>query len=276
MMSNPARALRQPPFVAVALSACLALGCQPGLEELAGDGQPQAAAPSPEVVSALTQPLTITFEVPPEYDHKTRDGAPLVVGFRVGYFNPEVASPPIASIDLRRDAVIVEGKIARATLPPHQLPPGTQRVVLRVQALTVGMPGAWSAPTGVMNVPPELVEARAPRPSRPPPRRLAPADLDGYHALKQALDEALPRETAPENFLDSFRRVEDLATAIVLSQQQKVPLLELHRAMQGPPRRSLGAALRVLKPSQNQRRAIQEARTSARRLLVRAPAPFER
>jgi hypothetical protein len=68
------------------------------------------------------------------------------------------------------------------------------------------------------------------------------------------------------------KRVQDLALAIVVSQNNDIPFDALVKAIGGPPQVSLRNAIGKLRPNLNAPDAIRKARPAARELVGAAPA----
>jgi hypothetical protein len=166
----------------------------------------------------------------------------------------------------------------RLSLVLEALPEGANDVVLRARTKTRSGFSGWSEPTAVITVPAlpprERRSASADATGtndRPQQRGLSAGDLDEYHALREALQPMLGPDLPLDEAVRPFRRVRDLAEAVVLSRRHKLQFASLLKAVEGPPSRSLREALRLVEPSLDARRASRDARDEARALAARKP-----
>lgn len=260
---------------AVVVAACLGLGCDQtvGPEVLATSARPSQTRSTPSDQSQR-DPITLAFDLPSDFAARAADGTPVISGFQVGYFRPGALKNPLKTVDFPRDAVVIDRETVRVTFPLESLPEGDNTVVLRMRTVSRGQLGDWSEPTGVITVPPLMPASgkRASSGSRGKKQRpgLAAADLDGHPALKDALQPLLTPGFDVNAALRPFRRVEDLATAVALSRQHKLPFVDLCKSLEGPPPRSLREALRALQPSLRVGSAVRRARDESRALLNRS------
>lgn len=95
--------------------------------------------------------ITLEFEVPFEYYDKLEDGSWTITGFRVGYFEPDLAMV-IHSIDFPVERISLLGETARVSFAFAPLPGDVTQVAFRVQSLTREWPGPWSNPTSIVTV----------------------------------------------------------------------------------------------------------------------------
>ncbi len=236
----------------------------------------QTPATSPGGQPAVPETVTLEFEPPPEFHERTEDGAYVITGFRVGYFRAAPDDPrknaqprPVHATFIARDALQLVGPLVRVSFKPEPMRRGNTEVVFRVQAVRSGADGYWSDPTGVMT----LAE-RAPASGRRVKKLTLEESVATYPALVEAL-RALdakaqgPRpETQKNPLFLAFRRVGDLATAVVICRDRGVPCAELAESMIGPPRQPLGRALRQwIKEESEIPGLIKKARSESRRLL---------
>jgi hypothetical protein len=204
-----------------------------------------------------------------------------VTGFRVGYFWPN-ESTALRTVDFGRDALTVQDRTVRVTLPRETVPECASDCVIRVQTLTAGRASAWSAPvplsavvTRQAQLPPRQQRPPAARPERTPnaaPARtrqragLAPRDIESYASLSESLRQLLPPDANLDAELRRFRRVEELALAVVISRDYDIPFTTLSRTLEGPPRTSPRNALVKLRPDLDAG-AFRRARDEAGRLI---------
>ena len=223
--------------------------------------------------------ITLEFEPPPEFYEHGSDGRAVVVGFRVGYFRAPSSdarakrqSGPVRMIYFPRDDVKVDGKVARVSFRPEPMRADSTEIVFRVQAMRDGAEGFWSEPTPPMTLP---------KAERAAPARVT-ANLEEEVAKHPALSEAVrtleaksKRAASPEvnnsSWVKAFRRVEDLALAVVICRDHAVPCETLAARIVGPPRQSLQRALREWQDAQAIPKLVRSARAESRKLLS-APA----
>lgn len=263
----------------------LTLACEVRAEPLAQERPRDEKGAAPISAGAeLTagQVVRVEFEPPPEFYERASDGSHIITGFRVGYFAASLPTRgkreprPLRTVFIARDAVEVpaEGgneKMVRLSFRVEPMRAGNTQVVFRVQAMRLGAAGWWSEPTPAVTLP-EVVGA---------PRRAGP-DLEALTAAQPALLEAMraleakdaAHQPAPgqKNLLyQAFRRVTDLATAVIICRDHGVPCRALAEAMVGPPRQSLQRALREWKDPKEIPALIKEARAASRGLVKTAP-----
>jgi hypothetical protein len=203
------------------------------------------------------QPILLEFDLPDDFWARTAAGEFQVVAIRIGFFQPKVATP-LMTRDAGRAAIAVEGRVGRLPIP-DVMPFGYGRVVMRLQSLSASGPGPWSEPS------PPVTLAERPPPSGPPrPRTLA--DLERYPALNEALQQLLGRRATGAE-VSTFRRIEDLATAVVLSQKYELVFPDLCKILRGPPPLTLRGAVRRLLPSLDNRQVVRAAGIEAQALL---------
>jgi hypothetical protein len=254
---------RRPHPVLLAVLAVVA--CIGWAEEAA----PRAAGDGVEVQPA--SPVILEFDLPDEFFAKNPDKTDVVTKFRVGYFEGGGAKP-LATIEIPRSAVSVNGRSGRLTLPREQIPAAASgSLVVKLQTITRGGASDWSAASPMVAT--TTLEASARRePRRPEPRkRRGPsmADVERHPRLVEAFRETLSVGAKPEEVLASFRTTEELALAVVICREHKIPLEKLGVATQGPPRKSLSKAAREINPSFGGASALQKARADAKQLLSR-------
>lgn len=210
-------------------------------------------------------PLTLEFDARADFD--------AIEGLRVGYFRPDT-NVPIRVVDVPRNAVIVTGKVMRVSVPRLAIE-GSGVVVLRLQVVSKSRGlSDWSDPTDRVTMPVIPVPERRPAPERRPRPALSAAALDAHPALKAEFITRLGPNGSVDDALKGFRRVQDVAVAVIVSRQQEIPFDRLCRLLVGPPRASLRQAIRRLKPSLNPRDAIRSAQVESRALLGSlAPRP---
>jgi hypothetical protein len=84
--------------------------------------------------------------------------------------------------------------------------------------------------------------------------------------LSESLRMLLPPDASIEAELRRFRRVNDLALALVLSREYNIPFTMLSKTLEGPPRLSVRNALVKLRTDVDARSAVRKARTEAAKL----------
>jgi hypothetical protein len=141
-------------------------------------------------------------------------------------------------------------------------------VVIRLQTLSGGESSTWSESSAPMRLG-GTSPARG-RGAGAAPRRLqtlALADVERHPRVVDALKQTLPSGATIERVLPAFRRIEDLALAVVLCRDQQIVLTALTEKVQGPPRLALVNALRQLRPDLKPA-VIRKGRADARQLLA--------
>jgi hypothetical protein len=245
------------------LFAALSLACQPGGEPAVANAQ-VAAPQTPDRGASVTPEVSLEFDLPAEY--ASGDGVNAITGFRVGYFGDE-SSTPFHTIEIERRAMTLRGASGRVTVPSQAVPSGVTRVVLRVQTVAGSVASAWSDPSPVVTSgaarAPAKREARAPRGRR----TLQPADLEPHQALTEALKKVMAADAKIEDAITPFRRVDDLALAIVISRDHDIPFASLAAAVAGPPALNLRNAVTKVRPGLNVPDAMRKARPAARQLV---------
>jgi hypothetical protein len=230
----------------------ISLEAPPALSARPLEHAPQSA--EPRVVAA---PIRVEFDLPTDFDERDATGGFVIRGIRIGFFQPTVATP-IATRDVRRDAIEVDGGVGRLPLP-DLMPRGYGRVFIRLQSLSATGAGPWSEPSPAVTLP------ERPPPSGPP-RPLSLSDVERFPVLSEALQQVLGRRpTAGE--VATFRRAEDLATAVVLSRRYEIAFPDLCKILRGPPPLTLRGAIRQLLPSLDHIQVVREASLEARALL---------
>jgi hypothetical protein len=241
-------------------------------------GQNGAGAPAPaslataRVVARPQEPPSgappvLEFDLPPEYWGRGPDGEYVIRGFRLGFFQPDVGTP-LQTRDVAIEDVEVVGQLGRIPLTDI-MPRGYGRVVVRMQSLAQDEASLWSEPSPPVTLPDESAPRR--RSPRPP----IEVELARHPALVGALKQVLDRSPLPEE-VRTFRRIQDLATAVALSRRLELPFPELCKALKGlrgPPERTLQEAVRRLRPSLDHQQVVREARAEGRTLLRSAPTP---
>jgi hypothetical protein len=257
----------------VAILAAWLAACEGrGTAEAVASTPPQA----PGGTAGSEQPrVTLAFDLPPE----TGDSASEIIGFEVGYFGPGPLRTPAALVEVPREAVSIQGSAVRLSVVLPALPEGGTDVALRVRTKTRSGISAWSEPTAIVSVPAlpasqqRASSAAATRANERRQRRgLSVSDLDPYPALREAIERLLSPGLSLDEAVRPFRNVSNLANAVAVSRQRKLPFAELLEALEGPPRRSLREALQVVEPSLDARRALRDARDEGSRLAAAGPS----
>jgi hypothetical protein len=264
--------------VVVILAAC-------GQAETSAQAPAASRSPVLSTFQAAATPAGATFvlefDLPEEFAKSPTGSATAVTGFRVGYFRGTEAGA-LRTLDIARDAVIVNGQNARITLPVDSVPGCAADCVLRMQTVASGVSSAWSEPVAAAQVltpgaaaapPSPATSPRAPRTPRPTATRsrqagrgLPLADLERYPALNAALRKLLPPDANLEDELRRFRRIDDLAQAVAISRDFDIEIATLSKTLVGPPRMTARAAIAKLRPDVDARSAIRKSREEAAKL----------
>ena len=266
--------------LAATISAC---GQTPGAANAQRSAAATAASQPPSTQGLRRAPIVLEFDVPAEFTTAPAGSPTAVTGFRVGIFQADSTSP-LSTMDFARDAMTVRGGTARVTLPPERVPEGIENAVLRVQTLSRGQASPWSDPVvlgGAAARRARQVPQRPPRPAQPgvavinprgaPPgqrrRGVTLADIENHAALSAALRKVLPADTTLEMELARFRRLQDVAVAVVISRDQEVPFTTVSQTMAGPPRLAPRNALAKLRPDLKDPIIFRKVRVEALRLI---------
>jgi hypothetical protein len=235
------------------------LGCEARAVSLP---QEQAVAVSPGTQPAAPETVTLEFEPPPEFHERSSSGAFVITGFRVGYFRAvpdggrkNAQQRPLQTSWIARDALKIVGSMVQLSFKPEPVRAGNAQVVFRVQAVREGAEGFWSEPTAVVTLP-ERVPAVSKRPT-----------FEATLATHPALVEALRALDAKGDWYKSFRRVQDLALAVVVCRDHGVPCAELAARMTGRPPQPMRRALLQWKDESSIPELIRSATVESRRLL---------
>jgi hypothetical protein len=225
----------------------------------------QSRPPSAPTTQANAR-VTLEFDLPEEFSARAPDGNPVVTGFRVGAFRPG-ESNPVATVDVTRDEVSVNGRTGRISVDRNRLTTDVNASVLRVQTVTREGASVWSDPP-----PPEGKSAKAARakPRKRDGKQLTMADVERHPRLLEAFRKVVPADLKAEEFAARFRTAEDLAVSVVIAEQEKISFEKLSELMKGPPPRNLRAALREIQPSLDSRPLVQKARKQSKALLGRS------
>ncbi len=213
----------------------------------------------------------LEFDLPQEYSNKDANGEFVITGFRLGFFRADSAEP-ISTIEVGRDAVVVNGSTGKVLLTPQQFPKDLGPVVLRLQTLTRQAASEWSAPSTALADTSSATPGSAPEKASPSRSRLSMSDVERHPRLAEALRKLKPSGTEFEQVLAPFRNVNQLAQAVALCTAQDIALDSLAARMVGPPRRSLRNAVRELKPAL-EGAAMRKANAAGKQLLGAAPTP---
>jgi hypothetical protein len=233
----------------------------------------------PTMSSAKT--VTIELDAPADFQTKTAQGLFVISAFQVGFFS---GSSLVRAIEIPRESARLSGSTIQIDVPlisvTRQMDSG---VSLRVRPLSTGSLGPWSASAGSVTLPvldQQRFRAarraggagghREPRASRA--RQVTVADVEARAALKAALTPLLDRGLSLEQAVGSFARIQDVATAVVLTKKLDLSLSQLCKALQGSPTKSLAEALKAVKPSVDAQQEMKSVSNEARR-LVRARQP---
>jgi hypothetical protein len=274
---------RVAPVLGLTLVALNVVGCGNGIdaglranEQQKPDaaGPPAVKAAPPQAPAPQSSPYMLEFELPAEFSARSADGSDLISGFRLGYFKPS-ESTPFSTVDLSRGQVAVTGRTARVPLDLQRVPADLNSIVVKLQTQSRGQFSAWSEPS------PPLTGLGPPRAARQPRQRqdggerrgqgLLLADIERHARLAEALRKVVPADAKIEDLLKGYRRLNDLAVAVVLSRDHGVPFVALTQSLQGPPRRSLRNALKQVQPKL-EANPIPKARAASAQLL-QSPTP---
>jgi hypothetical protein len=237
-----------------------------GCDQPLAQAHAQAAASTGIAQDGRNDRDVLEFDVPTEYwTMDQQQGQYVVTGFLVGYF--ATRPRPVHSVKVARSAVEVTGSTARIVLPRPRLPAEVTRYVLRLQMLTTRGSSEWSvaSPPIILPMSAEALKPRTPQQAKR--RGVTLDDIRGYPDLMARIERLVPQEPARADVVTGFLTLEELATAVVISEQEAVPLDRLGKTVKGPPRRSLRQAVSELKPSAA-RSVVRAARGEARRLLA--------
>jgi hypothetical protein len=273
VLNRPKGGIRPGRAMVMAVAWALSLAASRGVVELSARANapqqaPRVALPAP---SAAVAPIVLEFELPDDFSRRDDDGAFAVTGFRIGYFAVR-PSTVLAIVDVPRERVEVKDRTGRISLDFTRLPAGANQVIVRLQTVTRDGASPWSEAS-----PPLRSAGGAPAPGPGVaggprrPRTLALADVQRHPRIVDALKQTLPSGATIDQVLPAFRRIEDLALAVVLCRDHQIVLTALIQKVQGPPRQSFLNAMRQLRPDSGPA-VIRKARTDARRLLA-PPAP---
>jgi hypothetical protein len=251
-------------FLLLATSALLA-GCDAAPYQGVRAEARQSRQPSPRTIQA-NAPVTLEFDLPDEYSARASDGSYVVTGFRVGVFKSG-ESEPIATVNVARDEVTVNGGTAKISLNRDRFPTNVNGGVLRVQTLTRESASVWSDPSSAIG---GSAKAARATPRKREAKGVSMPDVERHPKLLEALRKVLPSDMKPEDVAARFRTVDSLAVSVVISEQQKIPLDKLSALMKGPPQRNLRAALQEIRPSLDSRPLVQKARKESKALLGRS------
>ena len=244
------------------------------------DAQARASQPN-----ASRQTITIEFDATDDVAKKTADGSFLVRAFQVGFFDGDTL---VRTVEVPRARAEISGTHVKLVSPVVVLSRGPSRnASVRVRSLSAGPAGTWSAPSGSVRLEAES-SARASRRGRdragagreraeaktaPKPRArrtVTVAQLNRHPALKEALTPMLGADLDVDKVVGSFKRVQDLALAVVIARKHAVPLARICNAMQEDQRRTVTTALKGLSPGFDVEGEVAAARAEARTLAGRA------
>jgi len=274
-------------WIAVATSA-LAVFCGCGAWDGAASAAQQTARQEAQARASQPNtsrdPITIEFDATDDVAKKTADGNFLVRAFQVGFFDGDTL---VRTVEVPRARAEISGTHVKLVVPVVVLSRGPSRTAsVRVRSLGSGPVGAWSASAGSVHLEAEA-GARASRRGRdragagrdranagsaatPRARRtVTVAELNRHPALKEALTPLLGADLDAEKAAGSFKRVQDLALAVVIARKHDVPLARICGAMQEDQRRTVATALKALSVRFDVERELAAARPEARTLAGR-------
>ena len=267
-------------FVCVAAFAVAAVACGQ-VETNAQTGKPAKSVPAQRSEVA---PLVLEFDVPPEFSDRSA-----VTGFRVGFFRAN-ESTALESVDVARETVSVQNRTVRVTVAREKVPQCGGDCVVRVQTLSPTEASAWSDPVRLdgaaagqraaasVQLPPRQPRgAGRDQPRGSPIRRSRPGltstDVENHALLLESLRKVLPADAEMATELARFRRIEDLALAVVISRDHDIPFTTFSKAIEGPPRVTPRNALTKLRQDLDARSTIRKARPEVQRLMRVAESP---
>jgi hypothetical protein len=246
--------------VALAVAAYGAIGAH--AQTSASEQATGASRTAGQSAVATSEPLVLEFDLPTGFSTQPADSANAVTGFRVGFFQANDGTP-IRTIDFTNEALTIRDRAARVTLPRSSIPEPVDNIVIRVRTLSGEQTSVWSDPVPLAGPSVRQVQPQA----TPRPPRLAPGDIERYVLLGEALRKLLPADVDIEAELGRFRRVADLALAVVLSRDYDIPFTTLSQTLEGPPRLPPRRALAKLRSDIDAAGAVRKARPEARRLI---------
>jgi hypothetical protein len=243
------------------------------------EAQARAAEPN-----ASRETITIEFDATDDVVKKAADGTFLVRAFQVGFFD---GSTLVRTVEVSRERAEISGTRVKLVVPVVVLSRGPSRSAsVHVRSLSSGPVGEWSGSAGSVHLEAEA-SARTSRRGRdragaardradagnaatPRARRtVTVAELHRHPALKDALTPMLSADLDAEKVARSFKRVQDLALAVVIARKHDVPLARICGAMQEDQRRTVTTALKSLSPRFDVEREVDAARPEARTLAGR-------
>src|SRR5688572_4622127 len=130
--------------------------------------QTQSAGPA--------SPLSLGFDLPADFWNREADGSYAVSGLRIGYFPPN-GSTPLLVVEVPRATVKVNGSSGQIPLEISRLPPGTNRVEIRLQTLSGRKAGAWSEASPLIGSPVAAPPPRQRQTAARRPQSVALADV---------------------------------------------------------------------------------------------------
>jgi hypothetical protein len=208
--------------------------------------------------------LTLEFDVPPDFAKRTSNGTYHLRALQIGYFGPDGSL--LRAIEIPREAIRVSDSAARVTVPIFPISGGASRVSIKMRGLSSGRPGEWSKAVGPITLPAIPVPSRAEREARA--RAIPVRALQQRPELRAAMTPLLGADVTEADALASFRGLQELGAAVVLSRTHGLPFSQLCRTVKGPPMLSLIEAVRKLRPSLDASKVVQAARLEARSLVT--------
>ena len=268
-------------LLTVALAAAACGQAETSAQTSAPSRSPDTRASSAQAAAtSAATPLVLEFDIPAEF----AEGG-VVTGFRVGFFRGN-ESTAIRTVDVARESLTVSGRTARVTVARENVPQCSGDCVVRVQTLSRTQASAWSDPvplggpaargnpTAAPQRPPQRTERQVAIPGRPRAQSrlrrtagLTAADIEKHTSLSESLRGVLPKGANVDAELRRFRRVPDLAMAVVLSRDYDIPFTTLSQTLAGPPRVTPREALTKLRQDVNAGEAIRKARLEARKFV---------
>jgi hypothetical protein len=252
--------------VSCRVQGCLFLGA---VAILLANVAPSKTAGAQSATSATTRPQ-LEFNVSPEEEKG-------ITGFVVGYFLPGQPTPVYTFPVDRSQIETPKPGVMRIPLIVGKLPPGqVYEVKLKTQSRRAR--SEWSAASGQFTVP---ADGGAPplRPAAAPAKRSnanasrtkasarsAVTELKNNPEMASALSKRFPDIELSEA-ATGFTTVRDLATALFVASNLKVPFADVKRLTAGAGNRDVKKAIAELKPDADARAEEQKALKASRQTI---------
>jgi hypothetical protein len=99
--------------------------------------------------------LLVAFDLPGDYWQRTPEREYWVTGLRLGYFRAN-GQFPLMVVEFDRESVIFEDEVAQLPLDVPWLSTRRDRIVVRLQSVTLEEVSEWSDPSEVISLPAPL------------------------------------------------------------------------------------------------------------------------